>query len=139
MKGRSLTYLFITFLINSQAGSVLGQGQQDSVSLSVDTIFLDPEIHAVFPEGELALMKFIFERIQYPSTCKTVSGIVYLSVKISKDGIMSDPELKRGLDPYFDKEALRVVSLLPREWTPARVGNKPVDSEYVIPIKFVLH
>jgi len=139
MKRRSLIYLFIAFLMNSHAERVLGQGQKDSVGLSIDIIFVDPEIQAVFPGGELALLKFIFERIQYPSTCKTVSGTVYLSVNISKDGIMSDPVLKRGLDPYFDKEALRVVSLLPREWTPAKVGNEPVDSEYVIPIKFVLH
>ena len=117
----------------------MGQVNPDTTSSSYNEIFVDPQIPAVFPGGEQALFRFIADSLRYPSKCMSISGTVYLSVKISKDGLMGDPELKRGLHPFIDDEALRVISLLPREWKPARMGNVPVDSEYILPIRFTLN
>jgi protein TonB len=45
--------------------------------------------------------------------------------------------VQRGVPdcPACDKEAIRVVMLMPK-WTPAKIGGKPVKSVFSLPIKF---
>jgi protein TonB len=43
----------------------------------------------------------------------------------------------KGVDPELDKEALRVINLLGK-WTPAKMGGKPVNVWYSVPITFQL-
>lgn len=122
---------------------ILGVSAQNGNDTLIDTtenyIFSHPEVYPVFPGGENALMKFIGDNLEYPSKCQSIAGIVYVSIQISKMGVMSDPVLERGLDPHLDKEALRVVSLLPREWEPGRIGKVNVECKYMIPVRFMVN
>ena len=56
---------------------------------------------------------------------------------VERDGSISDVHLARGVDPYLDKEAVRVVKSMPR-WIPGTQDGKPVNVEYTLPITFKL-
>ena len=62
-----------------------------------------------------------------------------VSVKfvIEKDGSIADPVVVRGVDPYLDKEALRVVKSMPK-WKPGKQRGKPVRVSYTVPVIFKL-
>ena len=54
--------------------------------------------------------------------------------------VVRQPEMKRvvrSLDPYCDKEAVRVLLSLPR-WKPGRQNGKAVSVKYTLPIVFRL-
>ena len=55
---------------------------------------------------------------------------------IESDGTVSNAEVMQGIGNEYNKEALRVVQMMPR-WTPSRfAGSKtPIRSQYAVPIK----
>ncbi len=102
-------------------------------------VFFIVEDMPEFPGGELALRKFIANSIKYPVIAQEngIEGKVYVTFVVDKDGSVSDAKIARGVDPSIDKEALRVVSNLPR-WKPGKQRGKPVRVSYTVPINFVL-
>jgi protein TonB len=93
----------------------------------------------IFPGGDAALLKFISENTKYPSLAKenNVSGKVFVYFVIGADGKVCDVSVAKSVNPDLDKEAVRVVSMLPT-WTPGRRGEKPVPVSFIIPINFKL-
>ena len=53
------------------------------------------------------------------------------------DGSITNARILRGVDPYLDKEALRVVREFPK-WKPGTVAGQPVRVEYTVPVMFRL-
>lgn len=110
-------------------------------------IFIDDNVYEVFiieeepefPGGDKALQKWIKENTIYHEIPKKegITGKVYLSFIIDKDGKVIDVKIIRGLDPYLDKEAVKVVSNLPL-WIPGKNNGEPVKVLKRIDIKFVL-
>ncbi|VAW30447.1 putative TonB-dependent receptor [hydrothermal vent metagenome] len=102
-------------------------------------VFFIVEDMPEFPGGELALRKFIANSIKYPVIAQEngIEGKVYVTFVVDKDGSVSNAKIARGVDPSIDKEALRVVSNLPR-WKPGKQRGKPVRVSYTVPINFVL-
>lgn len=92
-----------------------------------------------FPGGELALKKYIDNNIKYPEIAAEngISGKVYVSFVIDKNGKVTDAEISRGVDPSLDKEALRIVNTLPR-FILAEKNGKKVDATYTVPVEFKL-
>jgi protein TonB len=92
-----------------------------------------------YPGGEAALRKFISEKILYPVIAQEngIQGKVYVTFVVSADGSVKNAKIARGVDPVLDKEALRVVSTMPR-WTPGKQRGKAVNVFYTIPISFIL-
>ena len=92
-----------------------------------------------FPGGEDALRQQISQDIKYPILAQEngAQGKVYVTFIVAKDGSVVDAKIARGVDPMLDKEALRVVSSLPR-WEPGKQDGKPVNVSYTVPINFVL-
>lgn len=92
-----------------------------------------------FPGGSSALMEFIARNIKYPQAIAqgeaAVSGRVIVTFTIKKDGSISDPKVVRSVHPLLDKEALRIVGLMPK-WMPGTHKGEPVDIKYTIPIRF---
>jgi len=92
-----------------------------------------------FPGGEKALMKFINDNLNYPdviATCYSgVPGRVVLRFVINEDGSVSDIEVVKSLDSFCDREAIRVVELMPK-WTPATQNGKACKMYYSLPIYF---
>ena len=97
------------------------------------------EVRPVFPGGDVALMKYLSDNIDYPKDVveKGIQGMVVLRFVIAPDGSISDIEVTRSLDPILDKEAIRVVEKMPK-WEPGRQENKPVYVFYNLPIRFRL-
>lgn len=92
-----------------------------------------------FPGGDQALRNFIASNVKYPVEAqqKGIQGKVYVSFVVTKAGKVANAKIARGVDPSLDKEAIRVVELLPT-WTPGKQGGKEVDVQYTIPINFAL-
>ncbi len=93
-----------------------------------------------FPGGEAELLKFIAENTKYPEIAKEngIQGRVFVQFVIDKNGNVTNVTIARGVDPYLDAEAIRVVKMLPR-WTPGKQRGKPVPVTFVVPINFKLY
>jgi protein TonB len=93
-----------------------------------------------FPGGDAALLKFIAENVKYPPIAKEngITGVVYVSYIVDKDGSVKDVKVVRGADPFLDKEAVRVVKTL-KGYKPGKQRGKPVPVQFTIPIRFVLN
>jgi len=92
-----------------------------------------------YPGGEEALRAFLASSVRYPVIAAEngIEGTVYLNFVISKTGRVEKVSILRGVDASLDKEAMRVVSMMP-DWEPGRQGTKPVPVSYQVPIKFAL-
>ncbi|MCB9186181.1 MAG: TonB family protein [Flavobacteriales bacterium] len=93
-----------------------------------------------FPGGDAALLKYIAEHVEYPAIAKEngITGVVYVSYIVDKDGSIKDVKVVRGADPFLDKEAVRVVKTL-KGYKPGKQRGKPVPVQFTIPIRFVLN
>lgn len=62
-----------------------------------------------------------------------VNGRIYVEFVMEEDGSIGQTSIKRGLEPLFDDEALRVVRAMPK-WKPAMEGGKPIRCRMVVPL-----
>ncbi len=92
-----------------------------------------------YPGGDKAMFKFIQKNSVYPSIPKEngVEGKVYVQFVIDETGKVINPVIAKGVDPYLDAEAIRVVSLFPK-WKPGKQRDIPVPVTFVLPINFNL-
>ena len=60
-----------------------------------------------------------------------------VSFIINKDGSTSDFKVIKSVDPYLDKEALRVMSMMPK-WKPGKQNGVPVRVKMTVPVNFKL-
>ena len=87
-----------------------------------------------FPGGNAALMSYLAKNIKYPTIAQEngTQGRVIVQFVVNKDG-----SIARSVDPYLDKEALRVINSMPK-WNPGMQRNKPVRVKYTVPVMFRL-
>lgn len=92
-----------------------------------------------FPGGPGALMQWLRDNIKYPVIAAEngVEGRVIVQFVVSKTGSISDVRVARGVDPSLDKEAIRVVSSMPK-WTPGKQNGTTVNVRYTLPVTFKL-
>ncbi len=92
---------------------------------------------ATFPGGEKGIREFIKKTLRYPKECEAerASGRVVVAVRIMPDGTPHSAKVERSSgNAYFDKEALRIASLMPK-WTAAE-GGKGEEFTYRMTITF---
>ncbi|MBC8436069.1 MAG: M56 family metallopeptidase [Bacteroidetes bacterium] len=104
-----------------------------------DSVYKVVEKSPEYPGGKKALMVFLSENIKYPKEAikKGITGTVYVSFIVEKDGSVSNVKILRGIGSGCDKEALRVVYLL-KSWKPGMDKGKPVRVSFALPIKYAL-
>ena len=104
-----------------------------------EQIFQIVEEQAQFPGGTAECMKFLSKNIKYPTISQEngVQGRVIVQFVVNRDGSIVDAKVMRGVDPYLDKEALRVVGLMPK-WSPGKQRGKAVRSQFILPVMFRL-
>ena len=92
-----------------------------------------------FPGGDAALQKFIRDNIKYPALAKEkgISGKVYLSFTVDKDGTVKDIKVVRGVGGGCNEEAIRIVKLMPK-FKPGRQSGKNIACQMTLPFNFVL-
>ncbi|MBQ4055794.1 MAG: TonB family protein [Bacteroidaceae bacterium] len=104
-----------------------------------EQIFQIVEEQAQYPGGMAECMKFLSKNIKYPTISQEngVQGRVIVQFVVNRDGSIVDAKVMRGVDPYLDKEALRVVGLMPK-WSPGKQRGKAVRSQFILPVMFRL-
>ena len=112
----------------------------DHKVIVAEPILVGVEQEPQFPGGLDELMRFIKRNLVYPqqATDMGIEGRVVLRFVVNKNGEVSDIELLRKLDPVCDKEALRVVKMMPK-WIPGRQNGRAVPVYYTLPIVYKLN
>lgn len=108
---------------------------QDNTVYKMQTVEQLP----VFPGGWTALMQWLTRNLHYPAIAQQqkIQGKVVVSFIINKDGSVADVKLEKSVDVSLDREALRVVRMMPK-WQPAIMHDKPCRCMFVIPVVFSL-
>ena len=118
--------------------------QEEELPEAVDMYDAPLDIRVVedlpqFPGGAVALMKWLTKNLKYPSAAqqRKVQGRVVAQFVINTDGSISDLELVEKLSTECDREALRVLRMMPN-WQPGVMNAKPCRTKVCIPIVFKL-
>ena len=92
-----------------------------------------------FPGGAVEFMKWLTKNLKYPPAAqqRKVQGKVLAQFIVNKDGSISNLELVQTLDPQCDREALRVLRMMPK-WQAGIMDAKPCRTRVCIPIVFKL-
>ena len=92
-----------------------------------------------FPGGAVAFLKWLNANLKYPAAAQSakVEGKVVAQFLVNEDGSITDIKLTKKLHPQCDREALRVLKMMPR-WTPGIENDKPCRTRVCIPIVFKL-
>jgi len=123
------TIFAFTFVSLANENEVIEQSQDD------DVIFMVVEKMPEFPGGQQAIMKFLVENIRIPVEYNEVNwrGRVILQFVVNTDGSITDIQVIRGVSPLWDKEAIRVIELMPN-WIPGEHNGKKVRVKQILPI-----
>lgn len=89
--------------------------------------------------GMPALMEYLSKNIKYPEAAmkKGIQGRGIVQFVVEKDGSITNVKILRGVDPKLDKEAVRVVSAMPK-WKPGTQRGEAVRVRFTVPVMFRL-
>ena len=92
-----------------------------------------------FPGGMKALMEYLSQNIKYPAEAhaKGIQGRVIVCFVVKKDGSIDNIKVVRSVDPYLDKEAIRVITAMPK-WKPGKQRGEAVNVRFTVPVMFRL-
>ena len=92
-----------------------------------------------FPGGATEFMKWLTKNLRYPPSAqqRKVEGKVVAQFIVNTDGTVSDIELVTRVEPSLDREALRVLNMMP-QWKAGKQNDKPCRTQVCIPIVFKL-
>ena len=101
--------------------------------------FVVVEEMPVFRNGNADLMRYLSENIKYPTVSaeQGVQGRVVVQFVVGVHGEILNPVVVNSVDPYLDKEAIRVISSMPK-WKPGKQRGKAVRVKYTVPVVFRL-
>lgn len=128
-----------SFIIDDTATYITPVNPPDEIEDIDITPLVMAEEMPIYPGGEEALFKYIRDNIKYPRESIEINsqGTVYTTFVVERDGKLTDISILRGIDTFLDKEALRVVSQMPK-WKPGYQRGKAVRVQFILPIKFEL-
>jgi protein TonB len=103
------------------------------------TIFVIVEKQPEFPGGDAERTAFLSKNIKYPVVAQEngIQGRVTCQFVVNTDGSIVDIEVVRGVDPSLDREAIRVIGIMPK-WKPGEQRGKPVRVRFTLPVNFRL-
>lgn len=104
---------------------------QDTSDLDRPLIYLGSEVEA---------RTIVSRNLSYPELAQEngKQGTVLVDIYFGKDGEIYDYKILKSVYPPLDKEAIRVVKLIPNKWLPAVKNGKRIDYKITFPINFVL-
>ena len=124
-----------------QAAGSVSSASSRQVSHSVQPLsdMWQVDEEPTFPGGDMALLRFINDERRYPDEAYRagISGRVLCSFTIGTDGAVSDIRVVRSVEQSLDREAVRIISRMPR-WSPAVHSGEAVPVVYLLPIPFRL-
>ena len=104
-----------------------------------EDVIVFAEQEATFPGGWDKWTRFLNKNLKYPKRAKRmgISGTVFLSFIVDKNGIISDIKVLREVGGGLEEEAIRVLKASPK-WNPGLQRGRPVKSRMSIRIAFTL-
>ncbi|MBP5420446.1 MAG: energy transducer TonB [Bacteroidales bacterium] len=106
-----------------------------------DSVFMGIIVEELpsFPGGDGELRKYLKDNTNYPAAAleNGIQGRVFVSFVVNKEGDITDVKVARPANPSLEKEAIRVVSSMPK-WTPGKLRGKAVKASFTIPINFII-
>ena len=113
--------------------------EQKQVEQKQEEIFTLAEVMPDFPGS--GFQAYLKNNVRYPFAEKDQGkqGTVYISFVVEKNGAVTNvrPAKEVADAPGFTKEAIRLISLMPK-WTPGMNNGHPVRIEITQPIRFTL-
>ena len=90
-----------------------------------------------FPEGMQALLHYIRSHLQPPpdSIRNRIQGRVIVRFVVEPDGTITNAEVIKGLHPFCDREAIRLIESMPK-WIPGKHNGVAVPVYFYIPVGF---
>ena len=64
-----------------------------------------------------------------------IQGRVAVTFVVERDGSIDSIKVVKKVSPELDREALRVIRLMPK-WNPGKQNGKTVRTKYTIPVIF---
>lgn len=126
------------FIVSFLMFSISCFAQDTTGTIKIKKVETD-SIGPTFPGGHIALMDYISKKTKYPQIEKEsgIQGTVWVSFTVEEDGSVADVKILRGVSegPGCDKEALRVVKIMPK-WIPAKTEGKPIKAKVNLAINF---
>ena len=92
-----------------------------------------------YPGGMGELSKLLSSNLKYPLIPfeNGIQGEVLVQFIVNKEGNVEEVTVFKGVDPYLDAEALRVIKMMPK-WKPGKHEGKEVNVKCTIPVGFRL-
>lgn len=89
--------------------------------------------------GQSGLMKYLSLAIKYPLVAEEngIQGRVICTFIVEADGSITNVKVVKSVNPALDKEAVRVISSMPK-WNPGTQKGKTVRVKYTVPVTFSL-
>jgi periplasmic protein TonB len=106
-----------------------------------ETIYTTVDTPPIFHGGYKALYTFMCENINPPKDIPTDKRLnkVFIKFVVEKDGSVALPEIIRGVSDECNKEAIRVIGLLPK-WQAGGMMKygvwKPLRVYYIVSVAF---
>lgn len=128
----------VNAVIEGSSGTGTNTIQNPSVTSTGIKGFLEVDSPPEFEGGLKALNKFIAVHLRYPERASEAAqqGKVYVRFVVDENGYVSNLELLNNIGYGMDEEALRVVALIPKFKSPAKVKGVPVKTYFQVPIRF---
>ena len=104
-----------------------------------DKVYEKVEVMPEYPGGMQALFEYMQNNIKYPVEAQKqkIEGRVIVAFIIEKDGSITDIHPLKAVHPLLDKEAVRMVSNMPK-WKPGEVKGKTVRVSFALQVNFKL-
>ena len=127
-----LKYMYILPIV---AICMIACTQSAKSIMSYEEVEVKPE----YPGGMGELGKLLNSNLKYPliSFENGVQGEVLVQFVVDKEGNVEEVSVFKGVDPYLDAEALRVIKMMPK-WKPGKHEGKEVNVKCTIPVGFRL-
>ena len=119
---------------------IIAQAQDTIPAGSEQEIFIDRYNVPEFPGGQKALFEYLASNVRYEDLVwdADITGRVVVQFLVQADGSITDIEVVRSLGyPEFDKEAVRVISEMPK-WVWKHDPGDSAPMRYTVPVNFKL-
>ena len=111
--------------------------ESKAIEIQDDKIYklIDVSEYPNYPGGMEAFYKFVGENFTTPKTPDEVklAGKVYVTFVIEPDGNLSNFKVLKDIGYGTGEEAIRVLKLSPK-WTPGKINDEAVRTQYSLPI-----
>lgn len=90
-----------------------------------------------FPGGDSLMQKYLNETIKFPQEAREnhISGKVFASFIVEKNGVLSNIEILKGLAYGCDEAVMDAIKKMPA-WSAGAIDGQHVRVKLVIPVEF---